>query len=279
MKKWFIRLYLPAMVLVLTIGMLFVLKFGYAKTPPVIMKPSHVGSPAELGEVVFRRFYQPIRETQLIAFGIPPQPAWHREILEGFLRSAKREGAGFDVVIAEDQMPAFDMKDLDGLQVVKVPTNTQTNSELVEALQAANGKRALLYLPSIFSTHILKHNLINKLEETYNTKIMSFTTAPLPLAPDQEYLVEPACLGAERDVQSTSDLGCEILRAGRTYYRKKVSQETWAAIMNQPSPTEDYLLMVSYPGQNKGNEDDNDRLRMMPPRDRGEAVPMPKKEQ
>jgi CheY-like chemotaxis protein len=270
MKKWFIRLYLPAMVLVLTIGMFFVLKFGYAKTPPLVIKPSHFGAPAEMGEIVFRRFYMPVREAKLVAFGVPPQPAWHRDILSAFLRSAKREGAPFDVVIAEEQMPDFDMKDLDGLEVVKIATNTQTQSEVVDAISKYQGKQVLLYLPSVFSTHLLKDAPIFRLEKSLGRKILSFTTGPLALAADQEYLIDPPCLGAERDSGGTSDLGCEILRAGREFYRKKISQEKWAAIMNQPTQYDDYLLMVSTPGQDKGNEDENRALRMSPPTDRGE---------
>lgn len=270
MKKWFVRLYLPAMVLVLTIGMFVVLKFGYEKTPPVVIKPSNIGSPAETGEVVFKRFYMPIREAKLTAFGIPPQPTWHRQILEGFLRTAKREGTPFEVIIAEEQMPEFDLKELEGVELVKVPTNTTTQAELMDALQKYQGKRILLYLPSIFSTHILSASPIHRLEKALGYKILSFTTGPLALAADQEYLVDPPCLGAERDAGGTSDLGCAILKAGRGYYRKKVSQETWAIIMNQPTPAEDYLLMVSRPGQHLGNEDENRALRMAPPADRGE---------
>lgn len=270
MKKWFIRLYLPAMVLVLTIGMFVVLKFGYAKTPPIVIKPSNIGSPAEIGEVVYRRFYMPVREAKLTAFGIPPQPAWHREILEAFLRSAKREGAPFDVVLAEEQMPDFNRKDLDGLEVVKVRTNTTTKSELIDAIQQYRGKRVLLYLPSIFSTHTLAASPIFELEKMLGYRILSFTTGPLSLAADQEYLVDPPCLGAERDAGGTSELGCQILRAGRNYYRKKISQDTWAIIMNQPTPDDDYLLMVSSPGQDKNNEEENRALRMAPPADRGE---------
>lgn len=276
MKKWLIRLYLPAMVLVLTAGMLFVLKFGYEKTPPVVIKPSNIGSPAETGEVVYKRFYMPIREARLTAFGVPPQPAFHREILEGFLRTAKREGAPFDVVIAEDQMPAFDLKDLEGLEVVRVLTNTETQSELIDAIQKNQNKKVLLYLPSIFSTHVLPASPIHRLEKTLGYKILSFTTAPLALAADQEYLIDPPCVGAERDMGGTSELGCQILRAGRPHYRKKVSQETWAIIMNQPTPADDYLLMVSRPGQDKGNDAANEKFRMSPPKDRGEVIPPPK---
>ncbi|RYZ63974.1 MAG: hypothetical protein EOP05_22740 [Proteobacteria bacterium] len=225
MKKWFVRLYLPAMVLVITIGMFFVLKFGYAKTPPIIIKPSHFSGPAEMGEVVFRRFYMPIKEAKLIAFGIPPQPAWHREILQAFLRSAKREGVPFEVIIAEEQMPSLDLKDLEGLEVVKVPTNSGTKSEVIDEINKHAGKQVLLYLPSVFSTHLLKSSPIFQLEQLLGRKIFSFTTGPLALAADQEFIIDPPCLGAERDSGGTSELGCEILRAGRGFYRKKVEQE------------------------------------------------------
>lgn len=271
MKKWFVRLYLPAMVLILTVGMLFVLKFGYTKTPPVVIKPSNFESPTAMGEIVFRRFYSQIKDAKLIAFGIPPQPAWHKDILTGFLKSAKKEGIPFEVLIAENQMPELDMTGLEDVQVVRLPTNSQTQSELVDTINQSAGKMILLYLPSVFSTHVLSASPIFRLEAALGHKVMSFTTSPVAFSQDQEYLIDPPCLGTERDSNGTSQLGCAILHAARGFYRKKPSQDTWAAMMNQPSPHDDYLLMVSSPGQDKNNREANERMRMSPPQDRGEA--------
>jgi hypothetical protein len=280
MKKWFVRLYLPALLLVMTGGMLFVLKFGYKPVPPMVMTPSFFDRPAEIGAVVFRRFYAEIRERHVVVFGSPAQPAFHRDVLAGFLAAAAQDGAPFGALVVEEQMP--DVVTPEGLRVVRVPSNTETQAELIDAIREAEGKnqRVLVYLPSVFSTHLLKGNPIHRLEKTLGHALFSITSAPLALANDQEYLVDPSCVGSERDNLGVSDLGCAILAAGRPFYKKMIkanhsesenakakpdNQRRWVAIMNQPTQGEDYLLMISSPGQDKGNAPENRELRMNPP--------------
>jgi hypothetical protein len=280
LQKWFLRLYIPAMMLVLTAGMLFVLKFGVKPVPPVVMTPSFFDQPQEIGAVIFRRFYEPIREAKTIVFGTPMEPAFHREILQGFLQAGEKDGFHFETVIVEQQMPEIAVPA--GTNVVRVASNTDTQSELIDAVtkSEAAGQHALIYLPSVFATHILKGNPIWRLEKALGRPFFSITTAPLALANDQEYIVDPSCVGTERDNTGTSDLGCAILSAGRSFYKemfkadhdekenaktKPNNQKRYVAIMNQPTPNDDYLLMVSYPGQDKGNAVENANKRMNPP--------------
>jgi hypothetical protein len=254
--------------LILTVGMLFVLKFGYTPVPPMVMTPSFFDQPTEIGAAVFRRFYAEIGERKIVVLGTPIEPAYHRDIVAGFLVAAKHDGAPFDVVIAEQQMP--EIQKPEGLVEKRVPTNSPTQSELVDAIHdvQAKGQRALIYMPSVFSTHVLKGNSIDRLEKILGTKLLAITTGPLALANDQEYLVDPACVGTERDNMGVSDLGCAILKAGRSFYKeirkanlsekenakdKPNNQRRWVAIMNQPTQGEDYLLMVSSPGKDNAN--------------------------
>lgn len=279
-KKWFVRLYIPALMLVLTGGMLFVLKFGYTPVPPMVMTPSFFDQPDQIGAVVFRRFYQPMRENKTVVFGIPIEPAFHRDVIQGFLQAAEKDGGHYDLLVVDNQMP--DIVVPSTTQIVKVDSNTSTQAELVDAVMKAeaSGKHTLVLLPNVYSTHILKGNPLTRLEKTLGHKLFSISTAPLALANDQEYLVDPACVGSERDNMGTSDFGCAILSAGRQFYREMAkknyahaaagaahveNQSRWVAIMNQPTQDEDYLLMISYPGQNKGNAAPNRDLRMNPP--------------
>jgi hypothetical protein len=287
LQKWFVRLYIPALMLILTAGMLFVLKFGYTPVPPMVMTPSFFDQPAEIGAIVFRRFYAEIGERKVVVLGTPIEPAFHRDIVAGFLASAKSDGVPFDVLIAEEQMP--DIVKPDGLVEKRVPTNSPTQSELIDALHEAQakGQRVLVYMPSVFSTHVLKGNPVARLEKSVGMKFLSITTGPLALANDQEYLVDPSCVGIERDNMGVSDLGCAILKAGRSFYKeiskanlsekenakaKPNNQHRWVAIMNQPTQGEDYLLMISSPDQHKGNAPENKALRMNPPGGKGGPV-------
>ena len=283
MKKWFVRLYIPALMLVLTAGMLFVLKFGYKPVPPVIMQLSYFDQPSEIGAVVFRRFYEPIREEKTIVFGIPMEPAFHRDVLRGFLVTAENEKVHFDTLIVEQQMPDLDLKEIPNLKIVKIVTNSLAQSELIDAISASEqaGQRALIYMPSVFTTHVLQGNPVARLEAALGRMLFTITTSSLPLANDQEYLVDPACVGTERDNGGTSDLGCTILSASRPSYKKMIranldeketakpraeNQSRWVAMMIQSSQKgADYLLMISYPGQNKGNGTPNTEFRMNPP--------------
>jgi hypothetical protein len=119
-----------------------------------------------------------------------------------------------------------------------------------------------------------------RLEKTLGHPLFSISTGPLSLANDQEYLVDPPCVGSERDNEGVSDLGCATLSAGRPFYKEMMkanhsdkenaktkpdNQKRWVAIMNQPTQSEDYLLMISYPGQDHGNAAENKNLRMNPP--------------
>ncbi len=283
MKKWFVRLYIPALMLVITAGMFFVLHFGYTPVPPIVMEQSYFDQPTEIGAVVFRRFYAPIREAKTMVFGTPLEPAFHRDILRGFLVAANGDGVHFDTLITEQQMPDLDLTGLPNTKVVRVVTNSQTQAELADAVNEAerSGPHTLIYLPSVFSTHILKGNPLTRLETMLGHGLFTITSASLPLANDQEYLVDPACVGTERDSAGVSDLGCAILSAARPFYKKAIkanlsekenakekpdNQKRWVAIMNQSSQTgADYLLMVSYPGQHEGNAAENTKIRMNPP--------------
>jgi hypothetical protein len=264
MAKWFQRLYIPALLLIVTVGMLGVLKYGYEPPPQKLMAPSFFDTPEEIGAVVYRRLFGSLREEKLVFFGVPPQPEWHVEILRGFIKTAAAEGRPFERLVVETQMPELGLEGLPKMEVVSIPTNTPTQAELVDALSSQAGYRTLVYLPSIFATHLLDGNVLDRYREKTGSNPLSISTAPLALRPDQEYLVDPACVGSERDANGTSKLGCTILRSGRGYYRKNVVQDRWVAIMNSPYPN-DNLVMISTPGQGRDHSEENADRRMAPP--------------
>jgi hypothetical protein len=264
MKYFSAKLYIPAMLFVMTAGVLAMLKMGYKVDPVDVMSPSFFDDPEEIGAVVYRRFYTDIELRKRVVFGIPPQPDYHRLIVRGFLKAAMVEKHPFEALISEQQTIPLDLKDLPPLETVTVPTNTDTQAELVDAIKRFDGKRLLIYLPSVFSTHLLPGIVITRLEAVLQENLLTITTGPLALRPDQEYRVDPPCLGSERDTSGTSALGCAILQSGRMNYLKKVKQERWVAIMNEQRPG-DNLLMISEPGQDKNNGEGNRKLRMSPP--------------
>ena len=246
--------YVVAVLLLMTIGIFMILRLGYTPQPVGIMKPSSFDTPENIGAAVYRRFYVPIEEQKIVVFGIPPQPSFHRDIIRGFLEAANEEKRPFDLIITEAEMPVLNLQGLPGPEIKPLKTNTETQAELIEAIEAARagGRRTLVYVPSVYSSHLLPNNVVNRFEATTKQNLFSITSAPLALRQDQEYVVEPVCVGSEMDGQGLAPLGCAIMRAGRSVYRKKLAQEKWVSMMNDQK-REDYLLMVSTPGQDKAN--------------------------
>jgi len=266
-KKWLSRLYIPAILLIMTVGVIFILRMGYKPAPTDIMAPSFFDQPEEIGHQAFRRFFAPLQEKNRIAIGIPPQPEWYRKVVSGFLAGAAKEGHPFEVVVQEIEMPDLDLSATPNIMVVKVHTNIDPPAEIVDVLQKleADHKRVLVYLPSLFTAHVLTASPIHRIERALQTNLFSISVGPLSLRADQEYLIDPPCVGTERDANGTADFGCLLMQSGRMLYRKKVSQDRFVAIMNEPKP-EDYVLMISEPGQDRwDSKTRNHELRMSPP--------------
>ena len=251
-KEFKIFGYIALVLFMMTAGIFLIFKVGYTPQPVGIMKPSSFKNPEEIGAAVYRRVYVPIDQKKIVMVGIPPQPDYHRDIVRGFLEAASIEKRPFELMLVEAEMPVLNLTGIPPIEIKPLLTNTQTQAELIEALASAeaSGKRTLVYVPSVYSSHLLAGNAVTRYESLTGKKMFTITTAPLAMANDQEYLVDPPCLGSEVDKNNLSPLGCAILLSGRKTYRKKHPQIQWVAMMNDQKQ-EDYLLMVSTPGQDR----------------------------
>ena len=246
MFKW---LY-AALILVIVAAGFSLLRYTYEPAPVAVMSPSMFDSPAQIGDVLLKRFYSPVSTDKVVVFGVPPKPDWHREVVHGFMAAAAREKVPFDIVLAEEQMPALDLTGLPAVEVVTVVMNARSQNEFIDRLRTLreNGKRILVYTASVFSTHLVESNPISRYEKSTGQHLLSISSGPLALRSDQEQLIDPPCVGTEVDREGYAPLGCAFLKGGRGYYRKHVAQDRYVAIMNSPRP-EDFLLMISAPGQ------------------------------
>ena len=251
-KEFKIFGYFALVLFMMTTGVFLIFKMGYTPQPVGIMKPSSFKNPEEIGAAVYRRFYVPIDQKKIVVIGIPPQPDFHRDIVRGFLEAANLEKRPFEVMLVEAEMPVINMTGIPPLEIKPLLTNTKTQAEFIDAIAAAesSGKRTLVYMPSVYSSHLLEGNAVTRFEHLTGKKLFTITTGPLALANDQEYVVDPPCLGTEMDKNNLSPLGCAVLQSGRKNYRKKHEQTQWVAMMNDQKQ-EDYLLMVSTPGQDQ----------------------------
>lgn len=242
--------YIALILIVMTSGIAMMLKFGYEPAPVAVMSPSIFDRPEQIGAALLRRFYSPVAQDKLVVLGIPPQPDWHRGVVQGFLAAAEAEKVPFDIILAEEQMPPLDLQSFPAIEVQKILMNANAGSDFVTRLRSlhSTGKRILIYTASIFSTHLVLGNPIARYESMTGEHLLTITTGPLALRSDQEQLIDPPCVGSERDREGVAPLGCAFLKAGRGFYRKHFKQEKFVAMMNSPSP-QDFLLMISFPGQ------------------------------
>jgi hypothetical protein len=254
-KEFKIFGYVMLVLFMMTTGIFLIFKMGYTPQPVGIMKVSSFKNPEEIGAAVYRRFYVPIDQKKIVVIGIPAQPEFHRNIVRGFLEAAAIEKRPFEVLITEAEMPVINLTGIPPLELKPLLTNTKTQSEFIDALNevSATGKRTLVYVPSVYSSHLLEGNVVTRYEHLTGKQLFTITTGPLALGHDQEYLVDPPCLGSEMDKNNLSPLGCAIMLSSRKTYRKKHKQDQWMALMNDQKQ-EDYLLMVSTPGQDQAEK-------------------------
>ncbi len=244
------RIYIFLISMTVAAGVAILFMVGREPQTTLVMSPTMFDGPAQIGSAVLRQFQQQIATEKVVAFGVPTQPDWHRSIVLGFLTAAATEKIPFDILIVEQRMPELDLSGFSGLEVYSIATNTKTQSDLVERLQAArsSGKRVLIYTASVFTTHLISGNSISRYEKLTGEQLLTISSGSLALRSNQEFLIDPPCLGSERDQNGTSPLGCGLLHASRQVYRKHLANDRHVAIMNSPRPN-DYLLLVSAPGQ------------------------------
>jgi hypothetical protein len=250
-RKWRNWIYVIGILAIMTAGIFATLRFGYVPSPVPVMSVSTFSTPEDLGVTVFKRFFSPISQYKLVVFGVPTQPEYQRQIIRGFIKAAADYQVPFDVLVAEADMPRLDLSGLPPMEVEAIPTNSPTQAEFVDKIQALRkaGKRILVYVPSVYSTHLLVRNPIDRYEKSTGEHLFAITSETLSLNPNQERLVDPPCTGGERDSEGTAALGCAVMQASRGIYRKNLKPtDHFIAIMNSPKP-EDYLLMTAAPGQ------------------------------
>ncbi len=242
------KLYFILVVGFMLSSVFMVLYFGISPRPVSIMKASYFSQPEEIGAVVFRAFYDPISREQVVFLGTPPQPAFHKQVVEGFLRAAAAEKQPFNIVMADPILPA--LENVPVKEIVKYELNVEDQETSLKILNdhLAKGEKILVYTPSVYSTHLVFNNPIRRLEALTKKHYFTITSAGMVTQAKDEYLVDPICVGDQRDQQGTADLGCTILTIGRTLYRKHLANDRYVSVLNQHG-LGDYLLLTAAPGQ------------------------------
>lgn len=252
--------------LMIVIGVITTLLYGYRPAPTQIMKPSFFDTPEQIGAVTLKRFYSPLAGEKIVVLGLPTNQDWAAEIATGFLIAGEQNSRTFTRVIIDDKMSSEMRAEVRKIspKLIELNTNTETLAELTDALNAgvAASEHILLIVPNVYSSHLLAGNMISRLERSMlapdakdDGKIVSLfaiTVGPLALEASQEKELDPVCMGSERDGSGAVDLGCAMVQAGRYFYRKRIldhepnARARFTAMMQSSRPN-DYLLLVRQP--------------------------------
>jgi hypothetical protein len=245
-----LKLSIAAFIVLILGGTLLLVRYGVAPQTISIMTPSFFDQPEQIGAVFYRRLYDPLTREKLVVFGIPPNPAYQERVLSGFLEAAQMEKHPYDLVLKEPSWK--DPARTGGAQIVNFDFNQDDPEEMVQKVKelTSQGKHVLIYTVSLFSSHLIAGNAINRFEATWGAPVFAITTGTLSLAPEFEGLIDPPCVGSARDIQGLYRLGCAMMFESRGTYRKHLvaqAQKRFVAIATQQGG-KDYLVQLIGPG-------------------------------
>ena len=220
MKK--VALLIGVAALFVTLGVLFVMNYGINPRPIRVLNATEFDRPEEIGAVLFRRFYQEVRGSQLVVVGSSPFHRSYSLVWRSFLAVAKANRVEFDAVYT-----------LEGLRSISSESLSYDEYEIQERLQ--RGEKVLIQVAST-------DDLLEKYTDKYPQALFIFQSG---FAVTEEGLnnILPPC----RDDDSSSfQMSCKAQVASRRYLRRPKSKEHYVAALERHSVAK-YLLFIYEP--------------------------------
>lgn len=189
----------------IAIGAVLVWFFAAGPSPVEIVSPTEFNEKTEAGAAVYDALKDRLRGRGVIVIGIPPQSEAYAPIVEGFLAKLSEQNPNM-VLLKEPRWPELNLK----VQSANFDFNSDDISASIEPIRSgiASGQQVVIYTVSIYSTHLIGENAIDRFEKAFGEKIPSLTIGPLTLRHEGENKNEPACVGSMRDLQGLYQLGC-----------------------------------------------------------------------
>ena len=217
---------LPLAVVSLIVGM--VLKWGLNPRPVAVMKPSFFDEPAELGSVVYRRFFVELQDSPVVVWGADAQSTEHLEVVAGFLAEGEPRKVFVDEELTWSRGPRFPEA-----RVLDFQSQYEELKQEVEAAVEGQGQ-VLLITKYAFSAQKVGMNTLSKdLKKDLERPLFTVTHLPLAVTADQEAELHPKCqVVADK---GPAELGCLALAKSRSIYRKsaKFPSEKWVAVLDR----------------------------------------------
>lgn len=236
----------PLVILVvLILGVIALFHYGQSERTTVILEPQVTESLDGIGSTLYKTLAPNIEASPVTVFGVSPTEFSQGKLIEDFLASAAAEQKPYAFVIRESQLPAIKVPE--GTEVIEVNFNSEPFA-LAKLLRekTEQSKRVLIHSVNIFTSYTLKENPIQRLEQEWGSRIPAITVMLIGIAREQEFKVDPPCVGTERDGQGTSTLGCAALHKQRSLYRRGFDVTKTVSMVDEQSPS-DYLVFLYQP--------------------------------
>lgn len=235
-------LYILGAVLLISAGIYISMTWELQPPSKAIIAYEQVDSPQEIGAKLARKLKPELQKQPLLVFGVTPNQVEDLELVQGFLTEISQANLGYEMVIAEPQLPHVDMISTQ----LKIDIKSELSrfaSGVTESL--SQGLRVAVVVPAIYSSQLLAGNPADRLKQEHNLNFMSITISPFPLTPQQAETFDPPCVGEKgHDNAGTGKLGCAIQQVARRATRQKLQQGKYSTMVERFGP-EDYLVLLN----------------------------------
>ena len=237
--------------LFITVVLILITKWGVHVRPIGLMKPSFFDQPSAIGVSVFERLYPDLETQETVVWGSQPGAAWYEEAAIGFIERAKETGLAFKVLYIDRDIPApkfLEWAQASGITTELISFNNSEEHMADLAARLKRGQRPFIYTAGMHASSQLFGNAMSRFKLHLKLPAYAIIAAPLARNFGEEDKVEPRCVGLANDQQGTRDLGCFLMQASRSIYRKKnIPLDRYTAIMNQDPYSKDVVLQIAPP--------------------------------
>lgn len=210
---------IAAVSIAFTVGALFILFNGKVEVQPVrILNPTNFASPAEIGAITFRRFWQELHTEKLVVLGSSTLIKDSDLVWKGFLAVARKYDVKFTHTFAQE-----------GLREI-LPAAQPLNWEKVQIALAGEG----LVLVHVVATDKMWKETI----ERTRGGLFIFQSL-LPLTPAERESLMAACDEKSQDFQ----ISCKALQTLNGGKKKKFDPDKLTAVIEKQGPTA-HLLFI-----------------------------------
>lgn len=199
-------------------------------------------APEDLGKQIYTALQSEVKRAPIILLGVTPNQVEDMEVWRGFLQSNQEAGSKYEIVAVEPMLPYVELFE----------SNLRFNirddmPRFVEGVKKAleQGLRVAVLVPNIYSSQLIASNPVERLQQSFETPILSLSIAKFPVTPQQAEVFEPACvLEQGKDPGGTGPLGCMIRKVAKKTYDKKFADNKYSGLAEKLSPN-DYLILFN----------------------------------